>query len=197
MGLIRIGIPVARPELQDLELALLAERHYGDIAYLQWVRSMSPKAQTNRPGFNDLRQRYNNQLNWFCQTLAAQVSGPFDAIVTPPSSRPHLIEPYLTALRAKFSACDLSGYLERKQGVKSGDSSATLEAVEKVVTIMEAAGLDALSSVLFVDDVLAEGKTAAVVFRRLRSAGLSPNCRLGLACPLWVTPEERSRATGQ
>jgi hypothetical protein len=118
-----ISIPLKSSEFQALPFAYLQRGGVGGLSYLQSVRTMSSALQ-QRQDFKDLRAVYINQLDIFCAKLAANVEGPFDSIVSPPSRRPELVAPYRARCAQKFGISrDLSECLKRKPGASSGEGT--------------------------------------------------------------------------
>jgi hypothetical protein len=109
--------------------------------------------------------------------------------VSPPSSRPELIEPYRAAFQTKFpDARDLSGLLTRDVDVRSGEGTSIQELAE-AVSVGSLTDRASLHSLLIIDDVMAAGKSVTVVIRKLRQVGLPEACAVTIACPLWMRLE--------
>ena len=110
----------------------------------------------------------------------AQVEGEvpdFDAVVSPPSSRPDA-NPYRNAALRGRSAHDLTPNFSRKGKVKVGHNDTTLEqAIDEMIYTRDGTE-SGVKSLLIVDESIASGKTVAAVLHHLRTAGLSKECKV-------------------
>ena len=178
----------------ELEVYSLAPHGNGfqvsDLGFLQHARSgllvvMSPDG---RPENAPIAKRYDANLKKFTRSLADIVEQGMagrhpDAIVELPSTR-NFNKPYTAEILTRFPAArDLTLIVDRHGNVKSGED-ASFDEVLADTFIHGTDGLDTLKTVLLVDDILAEGKTAAAIVDRLREAGLSSKARIVLAVPL-------------
>lgn len=167
----------------SVRLSYLDRGGSSDIGYLQRVRSM---ANVSGPILQGLEQRYKAGLAIWPFKLAAHVGSPVSAIVAPPSSRPELVAPYLGAVSNRFpGAIDLSGRFHRTGALRSGEG-ATLEALIAATTYQAAGDEGQFQSIVIVDDVVADGKTAATVIALLRAAGVPETATWHMAAPLWL-----------
>lgn len=164
-------------------LAYLSRDLSSDIGYLQRVRSMANLPPALLQG---MEQRYRAGLAVWPAQLAAHIDAPVAAIVSPRSSRPELIEPYLQAMRDKFPvAVDLTGSFERTGEQRAGEGATVAELI--AATSYRPAGDErSLDAIVIVDDVVAEGKSAAAVIALLRTAGVPETAKIRIAAPLWL-----------
>ena len=112
-----------------------------------------------------------------------------DAVVTPPS-RYKLIEPYVEVVKGKYNnIIDLSQYFT-KMNSNSISSDFSCEDYKEKIIYDSVIDLSSFKSILFLDDVMATGKTAKVIIDKLVEAGLAEPCILTIACPLWIKEPE-------
>lgn len=122
--------------------------------------------------------------------LAAAVSGPVDAILSPPSDFPDQAEPFRRKLSETFvSAVDLTSYLKRADDAKRAATGAGVEEVTNGLTY-SGRELHDVGSLLVVDDTFKGGTTIGAVVSLLRRHGLRHDAEIILACPLWVVPRQ-------
>lgn len=167
----------------SVRLAYLDRGGKSDIGYLQRVRSMANLSPDLLQG---MEQRYRAGLTIWPAQLAAHIDAPVTAIVSPPSSRPHLTTPYREALMAKFRrSADLTGRFERTGELRAGEGATAVELI--AATRYRPAGDEgALDAFVIVDDVVAEGKSAAAIIALLRKSGVPETATIRLAAPLWL-----------
>lgn len=177
-----IILPVPGAAL-SVGLSYLDRGGVSDIGYLQRVRYMANVAS---PILEGMAQRYRAGLVMWASKLAAHVASPVAAIVAPPSCRPELVAPYLGAVSNRFpGAIDLSGRFHRAGAHRSGEG-ATVEALIAATTYQTAGDEGQFHSIVIVDDVVSEGKTAAAVIALLRASGVPATATWHMAAPLWL-----------
>ena len=122
----------------------------------------------------------------YADQFAMLIDADWDATVSPPSSTTSA-KAYLKPIAARARATDWSGRFEPIKDVKSsGDPPPALD--ELIASLSYKRGKDegSATSLLFVDDVFATGRTLAAVLHHLRQAGLPRICKIGAAAPLWL-----------
>jgi|SRR5581483_3006842 len=181
----RITVSLSSGEAIDVDLYHVQEGTLSDLGYLQRVRSVPVELQTKQ-WFLDLKERYGRLVQPSCFKLRELINGPFDGIISPPSSRPELIQPYRDVLRTKFGARDLTNHVHSDGSVKAGDKGTTVEQIEASLSVDAIDSIETISSLLVVDDVVAEGKTLTALVRKLVASGLNRRTKISCACVLWV-----------
>jgi predicted amidophosphoribosyltransferase len=143
-------------------------------------------ALAGRMGEDPWRRGYLNRVGLFAELLASSFAREaFDCVVSPPSRFDHA-RPYREAiLRRMPGAVDLTGDFTRREGTYAGCGH-SLPALRRALAFRPRLPLRSQTSVLIVDDILWQGKTAAAVLHHLRRAGLPDSARIALACPLWI-----------
>ena len=120
--------------------------------------------------------------------LAKAVSGPFDAVLSPPSDFPEQADPFRKKMLETFgNAIDLTPFMKRDDDAKKAASDASIDEVTAGLTFT-GQDLDEIGSLLVVDDTFKDGKTIGAVVSVLRRHGLKHDARIVLACPLWLVP---------
>jgi hypothetical protein len=171
---------------------LLFEHDYGGggqpFDYLHMVRS---RALLVRGDSSRLEKDYWDNLEPRRRRFAAEVkalAGDVDLVIDPPS-RNTLHRPYLAAVLDAYPEAPwlyflknqdvqaLHDNLEAMRGAFAGPREGDRPMRKKKAE---------LSRVLIVDDVFSEGNVAAVVIEKLLAAGVPPEARFLLACPLRV-----------
>ncbi|MGO9362373.1 MAG: hypothetical protein ACLP02_02790 [Rhodomicrobium sp.] len=173
----------AGPTTIPATLFYLTKDGASDIGYLQRVRSMkNVKGELLR----DMEERYTQMTRTWSHQLASHIEGPVEAVVSPPSSRPYLAEPYRNAIRNKFAAAvDLTPRLTRSCEYFSGEG-ATFDAMMQAVSYESTGAEPQYRTLVIVDDILATGRTAALVVCKVRAAGFSDGAQIFVAAPLWL-----------
>ena len=129
-----------------------------------------------------LATAYHNQEPCFAQFLATEVvkeGRTFDAVVSPPSSR-NDIDAYRNAILTLAPARVLSGFT-RKGKVKAGDSGSSLADMIDEFNYAPDGQEREILSLLIVDEIIAEGKTAAALLEHLKRHGLPNEAEVILA----------------
>ena len=85
--------------------------------------------------------------------------------------------------------------IQKNEFISAGEG-ASAEQLEAAFTFDSAADLKVVGSVLIVDDVLAEGKTATAIIHKLRKLGLRPDIGITLAVALRVLPPQPKKRFG-
>jgi hypothetical protein len=150
-------------------------RHPGrGTTYLNAVR-MGPVDEGS-----SMAVEYHAMEKFYAPELAAQVEREvpeFDAMVSPPSSRPDA-NPYREAILRTKSTRDLTPHFSRKGKVQVGHNDTTLEqAIDEMIYARDGAE-SAITSLLVIDESLASGKTVAAVLDHMRRAGLPKGCKV-------------------
>lgn len=161
-------------------LVYLAKRPYlGQFLPLQSLRSgvMKPDSDAAKPYFAMERTH--------AARLAGQLATNWDAVVAPPSSRPWAI-PYLAAGKKLRAAVDLTSRFSRVGNVRSGEAGTCLDDLVASLTYSPGGDEPGFSKILFVDDVLAAGKTFAAIIQLLRRHGLPHEAEFQIGVPLWL-----------
>jgi hypothetical protein len=137
--------------------------------YLNAVR-MGPVDENS-----DMAVEYHGMEKHYASLLAALVKceiPDFDAVVSPPSSRPDAM-PYREAVLRNTSAHDLTRHFSRKGKVKIGHNDTTLDqAIDEMIYARDGTEPD-IESLLIVDESIASGKTVAAMLHHMRQAGLT------------------------
>lgn len=113
--------------------------------------------------------------------------GPVDAILSPPSSRPELSNPYRRCISDKQPlACDLTHSFQRAKDAPRAADGATLQKVVDSLAYSPCNKEPSFKRIVIVDDVLKSGVTVAAIVHHLRTIGLPPSCEVFVVCPLWL-----------
>ncbi len=182
--------------MDTLSLGQGADAQLVDLIYLRDKTNLGCMRYFNSarfPGLNapDLESRYKKSEATLVAELTAAVvaSGKaFDAIVSPPSDRRDLTDPYRLGIATKLDLTkrDLTDRFAKNANASSSaivkkTGNKTLQ--EKIAgTDYDPSGDEAkITSLLIVDDALASGDTARVVLHHLRAAGMSADAAVTLA----------------
>ena len=122
---------------------------------------------------------YHAMENSYAQELAVQVMfevPDFDAVLSPPSSRPQDAKTYRDAVLRDQSVPDLTFDFRRRGKIKVGHNDTNLEqAIGEM--IYTSSGIESdIKSLLIIDESVASGKTIAAVLHHMRKAGLPKDC---------------------
>jgi len=162
------------------------------LRYLQWLRS-SPDLAPNPGQLDASRKAYYADL---CkhQALFTELLKPicWDLLVESPSSRPHAWQ-FAQAARAVRRAEDI--LIQKREWISAAEG-ASAEQLETAFTFDSVVDFKAVGSVLIVDDVLAEGKTATAIVLKLQKFGLRPDAAITLAVALRVLPQQPQKRFG-
>jgi hypothetical protein len=154
-------------------------------AYLNAVR-MGPVDENS-----DMAVEYLKMKTHWARQLAAQVKNEisdFDAVVSPPSSRPDDANAYRAAVLHHSNARDLTSNFSRRGKVKVGLNGTSLEqAIDEMVYTSDGTELD-IKSLLIVDESIASGKTVAAILHRMQKAGLPKECKVTIVTWASVGP---------
>jgi hypothetical protein len=178
-----LSMATAQIEIDDVgltTLTYLAKRpSFVTFTPLQSIRSGRMKPDS------DAAKAYFAMQDFHAAKLAHQLANDWDAVVMPPSTRPWA-EPYLAAVKKLHAAVDLTPRFARAGEVRSGASTTSLDDLAASLSYRQGGDEGRFSKLLFVDDVLAEGKTVRAIVRLLRQNGLPPNATFQIAVPLWL-----------
>lgn len=130
-------------------------------------------------------QQYFAMERFHAARLAAQLSKNWDAVAAPPSSR-LWAGPYLDAAKKLHAAVDLTPRFTRSGSVRSSEPTTSLDEVVASLSYKPGGDESAFRSILFIDDVIASGKTVAAIVRLLRQHGVPFGAVLQVAAPLWI-----------
>lgn len=163
-----------------------------DLGFLQHVRSgiLAASSPTGQPEDAPSAVRYREGVRRFADALADHVAQGLaqdapDLIIELPSSR-DFNAPYTAAIKSRFpDAVDLTAAVRRVGNVRSGAGSSA-DAVLADTVIATDYNLSAVRTLVLIDDILDEGKTAGAVIARLREAGLPVRANISLAVPLVI-----------
>jgi hypothetical protein len=129
---------------------------------------------------SNMAVEYHAMERLYSLELAAQVKGEvpdFDAVVSPPSSRPDA-NPYREAVLCARRAQDLTSHFSRMGKVKVGHNDTTLaQAIDEMIYTRDGTE-SGIKSLLIVDESIASGKTVAAVLHHMRKAGLPKGCKV-------------------
>lgn len=157
----------------------------GVLAFLHHVRSGNYERVTGNDPEATFGDAYRRSVPSFAgQLTRALADCHFDAILSPPSSRADA-----DAYRAAFAtqhptAMDLTNAFSRSGKVKSGPGTSLPELIADLA-FSPPTGIGNCQTILIVDDVLGDGKTAAAIIERLKPH-VPRDATFTLACPLWV-----------
>lgn len=184
-----VKIPFEGPIVEASVIWLHKGTEPGGFGYLQSVRSGILKARYSDPEKSPAAVEYKAMQKFSASSLAQQVVGTVDAVISPPSSYPEHAEPYRRAILAKHpQAIDLSDSVSRKMKVSSG-AGASLADVLSSLEYQPGIRLNDFKHIVIVDDIMNRGVTAAALASLLQAQGLSVQCAVTIACPLWLIPK--------
>jgi len=180
-----ISIPIQSPLFHGIKVIHRCKqaKQQGDncanLRYLQSIRSGGVRK-------NDVDLYYAmlfRHTDLLTEEVVKQISE-LDAIFRPPSSRCDAL-PYLEKILLKFPNCkDVSSRFTKTSNIKSGEIQ-EFDEILKVISYQKAGDEDTWKTVLFVDDILNRGNTAAVTLNLLLEAGFPISSSFIIACPLW------------
>ena len=184
-----VTVPFNGPTFDITIVSLLKSKLPGNFAYLQGVRSGALVASA--PGGDQERSaaavEYRALEKIYCSHLAARMPADFDAILSPPSDHPSHAEPYRLMIREKKEAAlDVTGSFERVGPTRAG-LGGTPQQLLASMTYFPCGAESSWMHIVIVDDIMKQGTTVAAIIMLLRQHGLSPNCKVTVACPLWLT----------
>lgn len=174
---------------EDFDLSSVWLDQYSDgksktsLKFLQWSRSGVKYALPGQ--LEEYQKAYEadlikHQLN-FKEALKAVN---WDLLVVAPSSRPF-------ASHFAHAAREIGNQpivIFEKVAKASATTGCSVSELEASLTFNSSLDLSCFSAVLIVDDVLADGNTAAAIIVRLRKSGLNENAQIMLAVALRVLP---------
>lgn len=132
-----------------------------------------------------LAVEYEKLQETYADLLARCFEPIFDALVSPPS-RFDFADSYRDKLQTKMpSARDLTAHIVRCETAPLSGHAASVDEIVSSLTVEIADLPDDPISLLIVDDVIEEGKTAAALLTVLRRAGIVTD-RVAVACPLRI-----------
>jgi hypothetical protein len=187
-------VPFQNAELEITVLALHRGRSdLGAFSYLQGIRSgVLARVRGGDPETSAVAISYHAMKCIYYQGLADLVDFEPDAILTPPTSRPELSTPYFDAVYSKHkNAVDLTTRFSRLPSATAGTGTSVDEFISQL-TYVPSGDESRFKTLLIVDDVLARGTTVAAIVRKLREFGLPLECKIFVACPLWI--EQKAQA---
>lgn len=120
--------------------------------------------------------------------LANTLDGPFQAMFSPPTRRPQLLEPYRQAFTARFpDVSDITSRFRRRDELLAGDKKNSKEAVFANMLYAKNGDEASFRSVVMIDDMYHHGVTAAAVVLHLARAGAPVDGQFCIAAPWWST----------
>jgi hypothetical protein len=197
-------MPIEKVQLLELTPSASAALLYLDIyggffdvgtplAYLQRVRSEAAATEQNfslEHAAREYERALPQTLAQFERLIAALSA---DLLVCPPSFRKDAT-PYMKVARSTYpTAHDASEFFHRLASHTKAGTAKKLADVLDGLAIDEAPNFAQRKHVLIVDDVYADGRTAAAVVYRLRERGLSADAQITVACPLRVRKQAMPR----
>jgi hypothetical protein len=142
--------------------------------YLNFVRMGPVDEQSN------IALQYHAMEPHYARELAGQVEREvpdFDAVVSPPSSRPDANK-YREAVLRSRNVRDLTFHFSRKGKVKVGHKDTTLEQAIDEINYAPDRMESNIKSLLIIDESIASGKTVAAILHHMREAGLPKGCKV-------------------
>ena len=123
--------------------------------------------------------------------LTSAITGQVNALLSPPSDHIWQARPYREALAVKFpDALDLSANFSR-HGPERAGQSATFQQIVAGLDYNPTGREASFRRIVIVDDTLRGGTTAAALLTHLHAHGLSQECEVVVACPLWLVAAKR------
>jgi predicted phosphoribosyltransferase len=181
-----VCVPVCDPRFEVRVFALHKGRDAGPFAYLQAARQGTHRVLGKELEQTAAASQYNRNLSRYKANLTAAIEGPLDALLSPPSDHPWQAEPYRKALANRFrNAVDLTGSFSRS-GLARAGTGAKLEDVVASLAYKSTAREKNFQCIAIVDDTFTRGVTVAATVIHLRQHGLSEECHVVVACPLWL-----------
>jgi len=185
-------------ELFALDKRSQSDVHESPFYYLQSLRNGVLGRLQSGAGGDGLQMKarlweetYIRQAPTFANDLAdfvaSSCSTGFDLLASVPTTREALLLPYCQAFARRFpSASNSTGSLVR---VETWDSSKAISIDEciKAVHFKQEPQSRPADRILVIDDVLASGKSAAVVIEFLRRHYDPSPTYFAVACPLWIS----------
>lgn len=119
-----VQVPLGAPTLGVRVIALRKSRDPGEFEYLQGMKSGLLRRVNENLEKTEVAIHYHRNEAAYFAALADVVSCSFDAIVSPPSDRAQLIEPYRHAIMvAHRGAVDLTDALSRPGTARAGEGA--------------------------------------------------------------------------
>jgi hypothetical protein len=158
------------------------------LRYLHTLRSGVRRALGESvPGSPDASVYYQELSGLLGPLRTWSSAHQFPIAVMAPSSR-HDAEPYFSAIFPKQQECkDESTGLSKRADFRAGDAKSVSDAIHATSCTLSAR-TPPFENVLIVDDVLANGSTAAAIVHHLRHrAVISSDAKIVLFVALWMT----------
>lgn len=110
-----------------------------------------------------------------------------DSFLRLPSDHEWQAEPYYEAIKARFkNAHDLSVRLTRNSSARSHRNGTTFAQVQSAYQYTAGNDEPQFRSLVLIDDTFQTGNTMSAVIASLKQNNLSDECKIILACPLWI-----------
>lgn len=181
-----VVIPLNAPRLRVRVVALHKGKEPGPFQYLQGIRQGTLRRINPDPEQTAVARTYHAHKFRFFPALAAKVGGSVDAVLSPPSSLPEQAAPFRRAIAAAHpNAVDLSNQFARTGGARAGEGATTCEVLRGLS--YDAVGHERnIRRLVICDDTFTTGTTAMAIVKLLRKHGLSDDCEIIVACPVWL-----------
>jgi len=181
-----VMIPLDNPSLRVRVVVLFKGKEPGPFAFLQGMRSGVLMRLNPDPEKTEVAKGYRRKEKCYQKMLADKVPADFDAVVSPPSRMAWQAEPYRQVLCHKNpSAIDLTPQLT-STGKSFAGENATVNQIATQMQFLETGQESKIRRLIIVDDTFTKGTTAAAIIGVLRTHGLSEDCEIIIACPLWL-----------
>ncbi len=181
-----VEVPLPCPHLSVRVIALRKAKDTGPFAYLQGMRQGTLKAMNSNPEDTETARAYHRNERIYFAMLAEAVPGPLDAVISPPSRMAWQAEPYRRAIMSAHSnVTDLTAAVSRIGSARAGEG-ASLEDILDSLRYQPKGTEKDFRRIVIVDDTFTSGTTAAAVVKLLRQNGLSEECEVIFACPMWL-----------
>ncbi len=181
-----VRVPLGAPRLGVRVIALRKSVDPGEFEYLQGMKSGHLKRVNPDPEQTECSKKYDRNKQDHFRRLADAVPSSSDAILSPPSRRAGLIEPYRRAIATRHpGAIDLTGAVSRQGEVCAGEG-ATHDDLRASLSYNPCGREANFRRGVIVDDIFNTGSTAAAIATLLRDHGVAEGCEIIFACPLWL-----------
>lgn len=179
-------------DFQEVDLwTFRSESGIGNPIYYLQVRRLDKLTGNSGDDYN-FRVPYENMENEFAEGLAREIDDRnFLHVISPPTDE-IFPKKYRETIMATLGICsDLTHIMGRNPNIKAAHDKTKLDDLINSYYLKSVHPLDKIDSLLIVDDIFSEGKTAKAMLAFLQKCGLKKEAKIGIACALKIVPPQR------